>query len=216
MAATISGWFPVGRHTADIMDSVVYPERMVELGKRFQKSIAVHRDWFMQALAELQDGEPMAYHPNMGLTPEEYADFQSLKDSVVSYSSGQEQIMITMDDGILGFQGTGRLEILDMVKLDLKENAAYISNVPLPFADTVVVTDPMNSFRSSWKGFSWKSGSSLDKGQLSLDSLSTMTITEYAVTVGRIERTQKSYLKVTAREMKQGVMELNLELPIAF
>lgn len=82
-----------------------------------------------------------------------------------------------MDDGILGFQGTGRLEILDMVKLDLKENAAYISNVPLPFADTVVVTDPMNSFRSSWKGFSWKSGSSLDKGQLSLDSLSTMTIT---------------------------------------
>lgn len=94
MAATISGWFPVGRHTADIMDSVVYPERMVELGKRFQKSIAVHRDWFMQALAELQDGEPMAYHPNMGLTPEEYADFQSLKDSVVSYSSGQEQIVI--------------------------------------------------------------------------------------------------------------------------
>lgn len=216
MAGTISAWFPVGRHTADIMDSVVYPERMVELTKLFMQSVAVYPDWFMKAVGEAQEGKPLAYHPNLGLSPEEYAEYLSLKDSIVSYSSGQEQIRITMDDSILGFQGTGRLDILDMIKIDLKRNVAYISNVSLPFADTVVVADSKNSFRSAWNGFSWKGGSSLDQNQLNLDSLASVTITDYGVTVGRIERTRKSYLKITIREMKQGVMELNLDLPVVF
>jgi len=212
----VATWFPVGEHVADIMDSVAYPHRMVVLTERFKESIALHPEWFMETISGLQDGEPMAYHPNMGLTNEEYAEYKSLTDSVMAYSSGQEQITISMEDSILGFQGTGRLEIIDMIKIDLKENMAYISNIALPFADTVIVSDPKNSFRSAWIGYSWESGSALERSQFNMDSLAAMTITEYDVTVGRIERTNKTYLKVTAKEMNQGVKELNLELPILF
>jgi hypothetical protein len=212
----VATWFPVGEHSADIMDSVVYPQRMVELTERFKESIALHPEWFMQAVAELQVGEPMAYHPNIGLTTEEYAEYRSLIDSVMAYSSGQEQITISMEDSILGFQGTGRLEIIDMIKIDLKENVAYISNITLPFADTVLVADERNSFRSTWTGYRWESGSTLNPTHLIVDSLAGTMITHYQITVGTIDRTKKTYLKVTAKEMDQGVKELNLELPILF
>ncbi len=216
IAATVAGWFPVGEHTADIMDSVVYPQRMVALTERFKESIALHQEWFMEAIGELQDGEPLAYHPNMGLTPEEYAEYRSLTDSVMAYPSGQELLTISMEDSMLGFQGTGRLEFMDMIKIDLKENVAYISNITLPFADTVIVGDEGNSFRSTWRGYSWESGTSLDPAHLTVDSLAGMMVTHYGITVGKINRTNKTYIKVTAKEMNQGVKELNLELPIVF
>lgn len=216
IAATVASWFPVGEHLADIMDSVVYPARMVELTQRIKDSIAVHQDWFVEALKGLKDGEPMTYHPNMGLTEAEYAEYRSLTDSIVAFSSGQEQITIIMEDSLLGFRGTGRLDLLDMVSIDLKENTAFISDVALPFRDTVVVTDPANSFRSAWRGFSWSFDNPDKFDPEQLRDLPALTMTHYQVTVGRIERTGKTYLNIETKEIKDGVQELNFELPILF
>lgn len=216
LSAAVASWLPLGDHVADIMDSVVYPPRMIELTNRFRDSVASHHDWFIDALGKVKEGEPMAYHPNMGMTVAEYAEFSSFKDSVISFSSGQARITIGMEDSIIEFHGTGRLDLLDMIKIDLKQNVAYISNVLLPTVDTIAVADSSNSLRSAWRGYSWRYDYPENMDPQDLRNLDSLTIIHYRVLVGRIARTGKSYLSIEMKEIRDGVKEMNFELPVTF
>jgi hypothetical protein len=52
-------------------------ERITALVGRMQKSMQEHKSWFMEYVKNMtpKDGGPLPYHPNFGLTQEEYAEF---------------------------------------------------------------------------------------------------------------------------------------------
>ena len=68
-----------GSFNADAMQFESAP-RMAELGNKFIAATKKHPDWFQNAVKQAKPGEPLAYHPNMGLTKQEYQEFLRLTD----------------------------------------------------------------------------------------------------------------------------------------
>lgn len=86
---------PVGRIDVDVMDIVV-PERAKELSERFRASIAEHGTWLRDYMNERgQVGQPLPYHPNMGLRKPEYEEFLQLSGKREFRRSASVQLDVT-------------------------------------------------------------------------------------------------------------------------
>lgn len=213
---SLSVWLPIGEQKADLMDSLEHPARYSELLMRFQDSVAKHQEWLMDAIAKAGQGEYLQYHPNTGLTPEEWEEMKLFKDSVRSVPRSTERLTIRDSAGMYRFEGSGRLEFINIFTVDPRRMSVRMADVELPFADTVAVTDNRNAFNSRWHGFSWRYEYPLDFQPEMMKDLSTLTLIQYQFTVGRLQATGQRLISIKAKEIRDGVKTLNLEIPILF
>ncbi len=71
---------PAGEHSVDVLQLVPHPE-LASLGFRMQAAAQANSTRFEEHFASAGPGEPMTYHPNLGVTEEEYARVLVLADS---------------------------------------------------------------------------------------------------------------------------------------
>lgn len=216
IADSLRVWLPQGEHKADLMDSLGYTARHGELLKRFMESAAEHQDWFIDATAKAAEGEFLQYHPKTGLSPDEWEELKTLKDSVISVARSSEMLTIRDSSGVYVFDGTGRLEFINIFSLDPKRMVVRMADVELPFGDTVVVADARNAFKSKWDGFSWRYEYPPDFKPEMLKDLANLTLIQYQFTVGRLQATGQRLISIKAKEIRDGARTLNLEIPILF
>lgn len=213
---SLSIWLPIGEYKADLMDSLEHPARYAELMLRFQDSVAKHQEWLMDAIAKAGEGQYLQYHPNTGLSPEEWEEMKSLKDSVEAVPRSTDRLTIRDSAGFFRFEGSGRLAFINIFTLDTKSMVVRMADVELPFADTVIVADERNAFKSKWFGYSWRYEYPPDFKPEMMKDLTTLTLIQYQFTVGRLQRTGQRILSIKAKEIRDGVKTLNLEIPILF
>lgn len=170
----------------------------------------------MDAIAKAGEGEYLQYHPNTGLSPEEWEEMKSFKDSVRSVPRSTEQLTIRDSAGYYKFEGTGRLEFIGIFTLDPKHLMVRMADVDLPFADIVTVVDDRNAFQSKWDGLSWRYEYPPDLEPGMMKDLSNLTLIQYQFTVGRLQRTGQRLISIKAKEIRDGVKTLNLEMPVLF
>lgn len=107
------------------------PRRFVELTTRFQTALDEHTDWLQGYIQENgQPGEPLPWHPNFGLTEEEYAEYQELSDEIRLQPTGKATIEVVREDPWVSFKAAEPLAALNGVVLDLGQR-----KVTTPFGD---------------------------------------------------------------------------------
>lgn len=215
VVADINALLPQGRVTADIMDGINQSPREKELMAKFQAGIAEHQEWFQEQVKKSVDGENMGYHPNLGLTEEEFKEFQEQMDNVEVVSTGQEEIEIRKVEDIIFFKARGRLKMLEGIVIKLDEVSIQMGSHILKNPQTVEITDAKNAFRSKWKGYNWAYEYPNDEDIKSetLD-FSNINAKQYKFTLAQMEATGKTFLSIKVLEVEKSQKTINIELPL--
>lgn len=145
---------PEGSMKFEVMDKVRLSPRQIELTQKFQEAIRENYDWFLEYSSNLEPGKPTPYHKNLGLTADEYSEFQELLEEIELVSSGIIQYKISYSDNEIYLIPKDTADN-KTVLINLTKNTVEFDKQLLSFKDTVRITDPKNGFRSEWIGYQW-------------------------------------------------------------
>jgi hypothetical protein len=214
---------PEGDFTVDIIDRVIQNPRYQELQNKLVAAINRNKDWFLeqQKLAG-QTSEPMPYHPNFGMTEEEYAELITLTQDgldVEMTKSGSAKVSITYENDLIKFNGTGKLKVLKDVMIDLKENIVLIGDYKLDNFQEINVNTDKNGLKSKWRGYQWRyeyTDSQKNLEELTSAELQTIILKNYKLTIGRLEKDSTTYIEITEREIEKGIKTKTIQIPFKF
>lgn len=212
----LNNLLPEGKVTVDIMDGVKQNKRQEELTKKFQEGIKSKYSWFVEFMKTIPQGEPMPYHPNLNLTKEEYIELQGYMNDIELVSSGKADLIIKKKGNIIEFTGSGKLEVFNSVKINLKNNTVKFDDKELAFSDSLNVTTDKNGLKSKWKGYSWRFEEPKDLDVEALNDLPNLNAKQYKLTIGQLEKNGKIYLSIKGREFEYGAQTINFEIPVLF
>ena len=222
-ATDIKILIPEGEYNVDIIDRVIQNPRYQELQNKLVAAVSKNKDWFLeqQRLAGQRSG-PMPYHPNFGLTEEEYAELITLTQDgldVEMTKSGSAKVSITYENDIISFDGTGKLKVLKDVKINLKENIVLIGDYKLDNFQEINVESDKNGLKSKWRGFQWRfeyTDSQKNLEELTSQELQTIILKNYKFTIGRLEKDSTTYIEITEREIEKGIKTKTIQIPFKF
>ena len=83
-------------------------------------------------------------------------------------------------------------------------------------ADTINVTTDKNALKSKWKGYSWKFDILKNLDMADFKNLNTLNVIQYKFTIGRLEKTGKTYMSLKGIEFEDGIKSVDFELPVQF
>lgn len=84
-----------GNVTADIMTGIKQSKRQAQLMEKFKLGITTNHEWFTGYTKKYEKVKPVPYHPNFGLTEDEYLEFQQgLKEMEKPYYRYKEKSII--------------------------------------------------------------------------------------------------------------------------
>ncbi len=207
---------PSGTVKADIIDGVRQNPRQMELAKKLQSSIAQNYEWFVDYMKAVPQGEKMPYHVKLGLTKEEYMELMGFMDNIEMVSTGTENISIQIKNDVIYFKSQNKLSKLDSLTIDLKNNMVSFGQIKIPFADKLNITTDKNALKSKWTGYSWILEEPKDLDANALKDLNRLKMRQYKFTIGKLEKSGKTYMSLKGREIENGAKTIDFELPIQF
>ncbi|MBB4110225.1 hypothetical protein [Pedobacter zeae] len=207
---------PIGAVKADIIDGVRQNPRQMELAKKLQSSIAQNYEWFVDYMKAVPQGEKIPYHAKLGLTKEEYMELINFMDNIEMVSTGKENIAIQIKNDMIYFKSQNKLSKLDSLTIDLKNNMVSFGKIKMPFADKLNITTDKNALKSKWEGYSWILEEPKDVDANAMKDLNSLKMRQYKFTIGKLEKTGKTYMSLKGREIENGTKTIDFELPVQF
>ncbi|MFC2130475.1 hypothetical protein ACFLSQ_03485 [Bacteroidota bacterium] len=216
---------PIGKIEVDIIDSVIMPSRWQELNLKLLTAVRQHKEWFNEQIKIVeQTGEPLKYHSNLGMTEEEFNEWIVQRKNgtdIEMVKSGSETVFIKSEDNVISFSSTGKLEILDSIKIDLKEKIVRFGYYKLEQIDTINVDSDKNGLKSKWKGYSWRYDFSNKPDGFNalledMEEVKTLKMKILKLTIGKLETDGKTYIEITHKELENGIRIKNIQIPFKF
>ena len=202
--------------TADIMDGIKSNPRQLELTKKIQSSLQNNWEWYQEYIKTIKKGEPLGYHPNLGITEKEYDEFLKISKDIEVESTGKEELEIINTDSEIKFKADGRLSIYNNLTIDIKNNQILYKEYVLTFLEKVNIKDSDNGLKSKWKGYNWAYEYPVITDETDLTDLGNLNITIVRFTIGQLEKNGKIYMQIKERKMENGVKTVENQIPIMF
>lgn len=212
----VNNLLPRAEVTVDIFDGVKQSKRQAELMEKFKLGVQKNYDWFIDHTKKFENVRPLPYHPNLGLTEEEYTEMQVAIKEMESISSGSEVVSILKNNNIISFKSRGRLAILQVVKIDLEKNLVIIGDEVLNFTGKSDITNETNGLKSKWKGYNWDLETPKDIRPDQFKGLANLNAKFYKLTIGRLEKNGKTFLQIKGKEIEKGKTKVAFDIPLIF
>jgi hypothetical protein len=215
---------PNRENKVDIIDGVKMDPRYELLYSKFMTAVQENGDWFLeqQKIVE-QTGNPMSYHPNIGMTEKEYEEFKALMEKgpgVEMVKSGTAKVTFDYQDDIIQLKGTDRLEILNEVKIDLSQNVVWIGEFELNNFQEINVDTDDNGLKSKWSGYQWRyeytNNANGFSDLASTEDMQSIIMKQYKLTIGRLDKDMTTYIEITEKEIENGVKTKTIQIPFKF
>jgi hypothetical protein len=189
----------------------VYDERLNFLSTRLADAIANNQKWYFEFAKTIPDGETMPYHPNLGLTKEEYDELLLGYKNVQVFSSGQEKIEIIKDDNIIRFKTSGeKTQGFNYISFNTYSNTAHLDlgnnyNFTLKLTDTISNIDTLNQLRSPWHGYVYKYSDFLPEEIENIENISELEdYSEQTIIIGKLENDGRIFLSSQLKGKENG------------
>lgn len=212
----LSGLLKDGLSSVDLIDEYKQSPRQAELMVKFQKGIQNNYEWFAENMQKVAPGQPMPYHPNLGLSKEEYEELQVLIKNFEITSSGSEDVEIIKSDSIISFKANGKLKILDAVRINLEKNEIIIGEYTLTYSGPANIDNDKNGLKSKWKGHNWAYEFPKDLSVDKIKDIDNLIAKNYKFTIGKLEKNGKTFMQIKGLEINKGVKEVQFDIPIIF
>lgn len=183
---------PTGSVEVTILE-LAAPSRYVELATRFQTALDDQQEWLRGYLRDhRQPGQPLPWHPNFGLTEQEYTELRSLGQQVRLRPVGRTTVEIADEAQIVTFDAPESLSFLNHITLDLAQR-----KVTTPFGDCADF-EPARSGGSTstepWSGVTCQR----TQGDLQTDGRYV------SFSLGRYEEDDALFLSYEGKRVKDG------------
>lgn len=207
---------PDGKVSVDIMDYLKQNPNQAALDRKLQIAIQEHGEWFAEYTKTIPKGQPMPYHKNLGLTESEYTAYQAYLKETELTSSGKADVTIKKSRNTIQFTAKGKLQFLNSVKIDFKNNLVYFGENELPFSDTLNVKSNENWLKSRWKGYRWVFDGSKNLGEIAISDLQSLNYEYYTFSIGRLEKNGKTFIDIQGQKVEKGTSKNPIELQLMF
>ena len=210
-------YFLTGSYDVKVFGNVAYTNpRIVELQKKMADAIRQHSEWFAEYRQKFDF--PLPYHPNLGLSPEEYKEYLILtsKSKPELQLTGVEKVEVELKKNSILFFTRGGLQFFNGFEIDLKHNRITMNGHVLEFLSTESVTDSNNVFRSPYSGYTWQFLEPGNAIKLPPEDYKKQNTSIYKVTIGQLETGNRTILIVKGLEFDNGQKVFDFEAPIVF
>jgi hypothetical protein len=201
---TAASLLPSAEAVVDVM-TMVGPPRLTELSNKLQAAVQSKPDWWAEYITTVTPGRPIPYHENLGLTENEYEEFQSLTSQMALSKTGEASLSVVTEDSIqFTFHGDSILANIEGLVIDLGDNAVQ---TPFGMAKEMnnIVASEGQEMSGPWNGVQWK--------LRTIDSLGSSFV-NLRFALGKLTESGRGilYYKVTAFDSVQGKREILLNL----
>ena len=201
---------------AYVMDGLEENPRLRELSEKFKKGIQENQEWYWNQLKNISEGEPVPYDPKIGMPKEEYEELSRLRRNIKAVATRTEFLQIFRKDTLITFKGTGNIQALDKIEIDLKNNVIRYKDYRLIFDGVTTVNDTTNVYKSKWMGYRWIFEYPTDVEISDIPGIYNLELKQVQFTIGQMEKRGSIYLLLKERVMREGEMIEDLNLPILF
>ncbi|MFP8965672.1 hypothetical protein ACKC9G_03715 [Pokkaliibacter sp. CJK22405] len=154
-AARLTQYLPSADFQADVMQ-ILPPKVIRQLHDRIMASISQHQEWFQQYVAQAKQGQPLPYHPNFGITQEEYQSYLQGSRRFNLTRTAITQIKVTQDKaGNVMLSNLGLNPPYDHVIYHPATNTVSFAKVELDKFQ-LVNQQERNSITGRWHGAQWR------------------------------------------------------------
>jgi hypothetical protein len=188
-----------GEYVVDVMELTASP-RFVELGLRLQKAATADPKWWMEKIKNAKPGEPLAYEPRFGLSPEEYNEFLALGKKKAMRKKSEATIELSENgNDVFVFSGGESLPNLTRIEVDLKGDL-----VRTPFGvakNRVEIHANEASALGPWNGVQWESDT---------DAATVFSQGTVKLAIGTLESSGRAVLYYTVKKLgASGVTDIS-------
>ncbi|MBI4243302.1 MAG: hypothetical protein HY606_04355 [Planctomycetes bacterium] len=200
---------PIDGGVVDVM-TLGTSARCQELVLRLQQGVGRHPDWWLTYMKDVEPGRPLTYHPNFGLSEDEYKEFLGCtKTGMELIKKGEVEVFVKHEGAERYVLNAGnQLPELSGVVVDLNEQVVetpfgvckQVSRVEASAGQTV--TGP-------WSGYQWK----FEKGGRELDQMKTvgqlmdLDITLVQFALGRFQGVSRGIMRYKVERLRGGLKE---------
>ena len=155
---SILSLLPIGESTVSIME-IGLPEEeakeMNELSAKIKKGMLSNYNWYLKYLKE-NEGKTLPYHPNLGVTKEEYSKYLDLINSLRLIKKGEGKIQINKDikENITITAKSG-VSLMDKIKINFKDNTVTTEYGTCIFK-SIISASESQKVTEKWNGYSWR------------------------------------------------------------
>lgn len=207
---------PVGTYLVQSVDSIKSSPRNKELSIKLQEAIQQNMEWFKDYVKTQKEGEPMDYHPKLGLTESEYAELKVSMETVELVPVDAGLLEIFRNNNLLTFKGEGKLELLNHVTVNTTKNEITFGKYTMQISDSTSINEGKNPYISPRKGYEWTYSDPADITTVDFSKLGSLNVTSLELDICRVSTSGKTFLKFKGVQVLNGVKTMNFELPIIF
>ena len=209
----VNNLLPEKEVTVDVMDGIKRDPRLSELNKKYKKGLRENYGWYVEYVKNYKIGEPIPYHENFGITPDEYKEMQERIDKVTFFSTGLHKMQVIKQNGIISFKTGKSLKEFENVSFNLNNNTAKLGDYTLQFADTLRMNTTKNGFKSKWKGYLWTYENPKDMHMEALEDVVGLNVIQYKITLAQLED-GRTLFSINAIEVQEGIIVLKFDVPL--
>jgi hypothetical protein len=191
----VAALLPVGSWSADVME-VVAPPRLLELSQRFQSAARQDSAWFTAYIKTAPSGQPLPYHPRLGLTAGEYREFLALGDSMRMRPADRATLHVTRTPKGWRIETDSSLFDVRVIEID---TVTGLVQTPMRMAGgaTRVVAGARQQTTGPWDGVQWR------REEMSRFPETGSTVT---FALGRLRDSGRILLYYDARRIDNGAL----------
>lgn len=204
---------PEGSYKFEVLDSVKTTPRQVELTYAFQKAYQEKMDTFNSYFEKVRSNKEANFPENDYLSEEDFKEYMEYAENIKLLPSTTESVKVVNSGDLVTFESSGKLEILNYIKYNTSTNTFKIEDYTLTFRDSTTVTDKENALQESWNGHTWEFAEPNDMEMPTQETISSISIKQYKITLGTLEQSGRTFMKIKGNEYKNGERILSFEIP---
>ncbi|MEM6964874.1 MAG: hypothetical protein AAF573_08925, partial [Bacteroidota bacterium] len=191
---------PEGLAIVEISDSIGYDIFVTLIREQIIENLKDNDEWYTNYRKQYPKGRTFPYHPNLGVTEEDYNYYLNNKDNFGIKSTIKSQLKIIQKGLEISFKGQDQLNIMNKIKIDLENLTINYSDKELIFTDSIYIPNNFNIYRSSWKGYKWIFNDPENMEGLNIWDMYSIPMKSYSITIGKIEKTGLTFFAIKLDE----------------
>ena len=183
------------------------PEDIARIQMAMMEATKKSPEWFMAYVkSEAETGKPLPYHPNFGITKDEYQHYLDGADKIKLEPVGKGRIkFFDMPEDRVRIEAIDGLKELDQVVIDCKRREVVTRWGTIPLNDTVHADE--RSPVGRWDGLA---------GRVSTGTVESGTASLLRFDLGRLRDSPSNFLCLSVRVAENGVKTTSIETAIRF
>lgn len=195
-----------GLSTGEIMEVGMDPKvayKAMEISNKMQANLQDKREWFLEYVAQVKEGQEMPYHPNFGITEEEYEIILNSDDYMRLMKKGETSVLVANKENELTL-AADQSEVIKNLTFNLKSNTVQTKYGELAYKGKVEASDNQK-VTGKWSGESWELSEGDIKNKEDIKTMDENTQLKLVkLHVGRIEETGYTLVYLDYGEIKDG------------